>query len=73
MQLQNNIKLDDLEYITKREKRYNFSRNSLPIVFKRHTQGEGNLSLEDTDEELIPLAMSKGQIPAEKRYFFKNA
>ena len=31
MQLQNNIKLDDLEYTTR--KRYNFIRYSLPIVF----------------------------------------
>ena len=33
MHLQNNIKLDDVEYTVKREKDYNFSRNSLPIVF----------------------------------------
>ena len=33
VQLQNNIKLDDLEYTKKRRKRYNFSRYSLPIVF----------------------------------------
>ena len=33
MQLQYNIKLDDLEYTAKRGKRYNFSRYSLPIVF----------------------------------------
>ena len=48
MQLQSNIKLDDLEYATKRGKRYNFSRCSLPIVFLRDIQG-GNLSLEDAD------------------------
>ena len=33
VQLQKNIKLDALKYTTKREKRYNFSRYSLPIVF----------------------------------------
>ena len=33
VQLQRSIKLDDLEYTTKRAKRYNFSRNSLPIIF----------------------------------------
>ena len=50
MQLQNNIKLDDLEYTTKRGTRYNFSRYPLPIVFLRDIYEE-NLSLEDADEE----------------------
>ena len=35
VQLQRSIKLDDLEYTTKRAKRYNFSRDSLPIIFLR--------------------------------------
>ena len=39
MQLQNNIKLDDLEYTSKRGK-HNFIRYSLPCVFQRHTRGK---------------------------------
>ena len=46
MWLQNNIKLDDLEYTTKRGKRYNFSRYFLPIICLRDIP-EGNLSLSD--------------------------
>ena len=55
MQLQNNIKLDDLEYATKRRKNYNFSRYSLTIVFLKDIH-EINLSLEYADEEKIQLA-----------------
>ena len=33
MQLQNNMKLDDLEHTTKRVKCFNFRRSSLPIAF----------------------------------------
>ena len=40
MQLQKNIKLDDLEYTKKRGKHYNFGRYSLPIVFLRDTHKE---------------------------------
>ena len=39
-QLQNNIKLDELEYTTKREKNYGFSKYLLLIVFKRYTRGK---------------------------------
>ena len=77
MQLQNNIKLDDLEYPTKRGKRYNFRRYSLHVVPLRDIH-KGNLSLEDADKEQIQLAnelndMSKGKIPIEKGLFLKNA
>ena len=54
MQLQNNIKLDDLEYTAKREKHYNFCKYSLSIVFLRDIH-EGNLSLEDADKEQSQL------------------
>ena len=50
MQLQNNIKLYDLEYTVEREIYYSFSKYSLLIFFLRDIQKE-NLSLEDTDEE----------------------
>ena len=48
-QLQNNIKLDDLGYTTKRRKYYSFSKYLLSIVsWEIH---EGNMSLEDPDKE----------------------
>ena len=50
MQLQNNIKLYDLEYTVEREIYYSFSKYSLLIFFLRDMQKK-NLSLEDTDEE----------------------
>ena len=50
IQLQNNVKLDDLEYTPKRGKCDNCSRYSLPIVFLRDMH-EGNLSLEDAQKE----------------------
>ena len=50
MQLQNNIKLYDLEYTVEREIYYSFSKYSLLIFFLRDIQKE-NLSLEDTYEE----------------------
>ena len=50
MQLQNNIKLYDLEYTAEREIYYSFSKYSLLIFFLRDIQKE-NLSLEDTYEE----------------------
>ena len=40
MQLQNNIRSDDLEYTTNRGKGYNFSRYSLPIFFKKYRRGK---------------------------------
>ena len=46
MPLQNNIKLDDIEYTAKTGKRYNFSRYYLSIVYLRDIH-EGNFSLED--------------------------
>ena len=36
VELQDIIKKDDLNYKSKRGKSYNFSKNSLPIVFRRH-------------------------------------
>ena len=76
MQLQNNIKLDDLEYRVKREKRYNFSKYSIPIVFQRDIH-EGNVSLEDADEEQSQFVnelkdMGKGKIPVLKKICFKE-
>ena len=50
MQLQNNIKLYDLECTVEREIYYSFSKYSLLIFFLRDIQKE-NLSLEDTYEE----------------------
>ena len=44
MQLQNNIKLGNLEYSAKRGKCYNFIKYSLPIVFLKDIH-ERNLSL----------------------------
>ena len=49
MQLQNNIKLNDLEYTSKRGKLYNFSKFFLPFVFLRDIH-EGNLSPQDANE-----------------------
>ena len=75
--LQNNIRLDDLEYTTKRGKRYDFSRYPLPIVFLRDIP-KGNLSIKDADKEQIQIAnelkdMGKGKMPGEKKSFLKNA
>ena len=54
MQLQKNIKLDDLEYTVEREKRDNFNKYSLPIVFLRGIRmREGNLILENADKEKV--------------------
>ena len=50
MQLKSNIKLEDQEYATKIRK-HNFSKY-LVLVFLRD-MNEGNLSLEDFDEEQI--------------------
>ena len=36
VELQDIIKKDDLNYKSKRGKSYNFSKYSLPIVFRRH-------------------------------------
>ena len=77
VQLQNKIKLDDLEYTTKRRKLYNFSRYTLPITFLRDMH-EGNFSLKEVDEEQIQIAselkdMGKGIISVEKITFRKNA
>ena len=77
VQLQNKIKLDDLEYTTKRRKHYNFSRYTLPITFLRDMH-EGNFSLKEVDEEQIQIPselkdMGKGIIPVEKITFQKNA
>ena len=75
--LQNNIRLDDLEYTTKRGKRYDFSRYPLPIVFLRDIP-KGNLSIKNADKEQIQIAnelkdMGKGKMPSEKKSFLKNA
>ena len=75
--LQNNIKLDDLEYTTKRGKRYDFSRYPLPIAFLRDIP-KGNLSIKDADKEQIQIAnelkdMGKSKMPGEKKSFLKNA
>ena len=52
MQLQENIKLDDLEYTAERGKRYNFKKCNLPIVFLTDIRlREGNLLLESADKE----------------------
>ena len=53
-QLQNNIKLVELEHTGKRGKHYIFSIYSLPIVFLRDIQ-EWNLSVEDAGEEQSKL------------------
>ena len=85
MQLQNNIKLDYLEYTAKQKqkknkkkkwKRYNFSKYSLPTICLRNIP-EGNLPLQDVDEEQNLLVneskdMGKGKIPVEKKIFFKE-
>ena len=42
------VKKDDLNYKSKREKTYNFSNYSVPIVFFRDIH-KGNLSLGDAD------------------------
>ena len=65
MQFQNKIRLDDLEYTTKRRKCYNFSRCSLPIVFLRNKH-KINLPLKNVDEEQIQIVneskdMGKGK------------
>ena len=52
VQSQNKIKLGDLEYTTKRGKRYNFSRYSLPIAFLRDIHEE-SFSSKNADEEQI--------------------
>lgn len=49
IQLQNRIELENQQYTTKKEKRYNFSRYSLPTVFLRDIYEE-HLSLEDGDK-----------------------
>ena len=49
-QLQNNLKLYDLEYTALIGKHCNLTRYSLAIVFLRDMHEE-NLSLEDTNEE----------------------
>ena len=76
MQLQNNIKFDDLEYIAKRQKLYNFSKYFLFIVFLRKIH-ERSLQLEDTDKKQSQLVnelqnMGKGEISFEKKMFFKQ-
>ena len=73
MQLQNNIKLDDLEYTAKRGKRYHFSKYYLPVVFLRAIH-EGDLPLKDVDEKQNLLLnelkdMGQGKITVEKRSF----
>ena len=75
--LQNNIRLYDLEYTTKRGKRYDFSRYPLPIVFLRDIP-KGNLSIKNADKEQIQIAnelkdMGNGKMPGEKKSFLKNA
>ena len=65
--IRNNIKSDYLEYPAKREKYYNFSKYSLPIVFPRSIH-KVNLSLEDADEEQSQLVnelkdTDEGKIP----------
>ena len=62
MQLQNNIKLRDLEYTTKRGKHLRDAH-------------EGNLSLKDADEEQSKSvdelkSRDKGRKPVEKKVFF---
>ena len=75
-QLQNNIKLEDLDYTTKRGKKYGFSKYSLAIAFSRDLY-EGNLSLEDAHKEQSDLVeklsgIKRGRIVFEKRSFLKN-
>ena len=73
--MQNDIKLDDLEYTSKRGKRYNFSKCTLPTVFLRHIH-DGNLSLKDANEEQGLLAnelKDMGKMPVKKNIFLKNA
>ena len=53
-QLENNIKLVELEHTGKRGKHYVFSKYSLPIVLLRDIQ-EWNLSVEDAGEEQSKL------------------
>ena len=74
-QLRNNIKLDDLEYTTKRGKNDGFSKYSLPIFLKDIY--EENLSIEDAGKEQRNLlnklsGENKSKIPVEKRYFLNN-
>ena len=73
MQLQNNIKLDKLEYKSKRGKCFGFSDYSLPVNLLRDIQ-ERNLSLEVGNKEQIQLAnelrdVSKGNLTPEKISF----
>ena len=69
-EIQNNIKLDDLEYARKRRKNYDFSK------YKRYMHEE-SFSLEDADKlEQIQLInkfkdVGKGKIPFEKIIFQK--
>ena len=65
-----------VEYAAKRGKVYNFSKNSLPIVFLIHTH-KGNVLLEVAYEEQTYLLnevknISKGKLPVEKRSILKN-
>ena len=64
------------EYIAKRGKVYNFSKNSLPIVFLIYIH-KGNVLWEVSYEEQTYLlnevkSISKGKLPVEKRSFLKN-
>ena len=73
MQLQINIKLDNLEHTAERGKRCNFSKYFLSILFLRDMQ-EGILSLEDADEKESELVnelqgIDKGKIPMEESIF----
>ena len=77
MQLHINIKLDNLEYTSKKGKCYNFNRHFLPIVFLRDIH-KGNLSLENSDEQKLQLAnelkdMGNSEVPIQKRSVLKNA
>ena len=68
-----NVKKDDLNYKSKREKTFNFSKYSLPIAFLKDIH-EGHLSLADADLKQSNFATElknydKGMKKPEKRLF----
>ena len=50
MQLQNIVKLNELDYKANSAKNYNFSKYLVPIIFLRGIH-KRNLTLKDADEE----------------------
>ena len=76
IELQDIIKKDVLNCKSKRAKTYNFSKNSLPIVFVRVIH-EGNLSIEKAGNKQSNFAnaskkIDKGIKTLERKSFLKN-